>query len=76
MVRKSDLCTHGNKPRTGLTLDPPGLRARRADPRPTSGFWHDGGGCGHGGPWFIGCGIDPGCVETTRRQLVELAARH
>ena len=24
---------------------------------------------------FIGCDIDPGCVETTRRRLVELAAR-
>jgi DNA modification methylase len=24
---------------------------------------------------FIGCEIDPGCVETTRRRLVELAAR-
>jgi site-specific DNA-methyltransferase (adenine-specific) len=25
---------------------------------------------------FIGCDIDPGCVETTRRRLFELAARH
>jgi hypothetical protein len=24
---------------------------------------------------FIGCDIDPGCVETTRRRLVELAAQ-
>ncbi len=24
---------------------------------------------------FIGCDIDAGCVETTRRRLVELAAR-
>jgi hypothetical protein len=24
---------------------------------------------------FLGCDIDPGCVETTRRRLVELAAR-
>jgi site-specific DNA-methyltransferase (adenine-specific) len=24
---------------------------------------------------FIGCDIDPGCVETTRRRLIELAAR-
>ena len=24
---------------------------------------------------FIGCDIDPGCVETTRRRLVELTAR-
>ncbi|MGA3354795.1 MAG: DNA methyltransferase [Acidimicrobiales bacterium] len=24
---------------------------------------------------FVGCDIDPGCVETTRRRLVELAAR-
>jgi DNA modification methylase len=23
---------------------------------------------------FIGCDIDPGCVETTRRRLVELVA--
>jgi ParB-like chromosome segregation protein Spo0J len=25
---------------------------------------------------FIGCDIDPGCVETTRRRLMELAADH
>jgi tRNA G10 N-methylase Trm11 len=26
------------------------------------------------GRQFLGCDIDPGCVETTRRRLVELAA--